>query len=111
MRFFSILTVLIFIVINFKSVNSSVLNSANTMTCLEFYTSNDLMDKAGQSSFFAKEILYVQYIFDKDVPIYNYTGDFGYEEDIKCLDGKCSIHQKVDDALLLLTTFKEAGQR
>jgi hypothetical protein len=111
MKFFKAFTTLFFVFVNFNSVNGSVLNSKNTMTCLEFFMSNFLVENGQDSSLVDEEIAYIQYIFDKDVPIYNFTDDYGFEEDIKCLDGKCSIHQKVDDAYMGLQTFKEEGEQ
>jgi len=112
MKFFKVLTTLFFVFVNFNSVNGSVLNSKNTMKCLEFYMSNSLVENGLNSPLFddEDEIDYIQYIFDKDVPIYNFTDDYGFEEDFKCLDGKCSILKKVDDAYMALQTFKEEGE-
>ena len=105
------LLTLILIFFNFKSATGSVLNSSNTMTCFEFFMLNSEVYNGKQSKLSDEEITYLQLIFDKDVPSYNFTGEYIMEEDFKCLNGICSNDQITDDKTSVVSTFKEEDEQ
>ena len=85
-----VLTCFCIIAAHSKVAISSVFTSENTMTCMEFYT-----EKSQQANRDYVDV--VQYIFDKDIPIYNMTEDLSLPTDFKCIDGKCSVLQRINE--------------